>query len=150
MNSICGADCEKCAFGSSEGCKGCAETGGCPFGKTCSVAGYIAVGGMKFYEEFVKKLTCEINALRVPGMPEIAKLVPVNGSFVNLEYTLPNGRKARLLDDDEIYLGAQAECEFADSVKPRYFGAVANGDFLLVSEYGVDGSDPQIIVFQKR
>lgn len=150
MSGICGADCDKCAFGRSDGCKGCVETDGCPFGKPCFIARYISAGGREQYDRFSEQLTAELNALRIPGMPKVERLVPINGSFVNLEYTLPNGIKARLLDDSDIYLGTQVECEFADGETPRYFGAVANPEFLLVSEYGPNGSDPQIVVFRKR
>ena len=33
--SICGANCADCGFGTSNNCKGCAKSKGCPFGKEC-------------------------------------------------------------------------------------------------------------------
>ena len=42
-------------------------------------------------------------------MPEIKTLVPLYGAYVNLEYTLSNGEKIKLLDDTKIYLGNQVE-----------------------------------------
>ncbi len=41
-NTICGADCSKCAM--KEDCSGCNATNGCPFGEKCFVAEYIKLG----------------------------------------------------------------------------------------------------------
>ncbi|MGM9647493.1 MAG: DUF3795 domain-containing protein [Eubacteriales bacterium] len=148
--SICGADCEHCGYGQNSGCKGCAESGGCPFGKQCWIAKYISVGGKDAYQLFVEKLIEEFNALGVPGMPRVKELFPLNGAFVNLAYPMPGGQTVKLLDDREIYLGNQLECEFDDGEGRRCYGVVAGMDFLLVSEYGENCTDPQIIVFKKR
>ena len=150
MKSYCNADCETCGFGKNAGCKGCIETKGCPFGKQCFIAKYILAGGKENYEVFKKELAEEINNLGVVGMPKIEDLTPLNGSFVNLEYTLPNGKKVKLLDDTDIYLGTQVECEFNDGDSLRCFGVLANMDFILVSEYGPNGDNPEIIIYKKR
>lgn len=42
-------------------------------------------------------------------MPTITTLSQLSGAYVNLEYTLPNGEKMKLLDDTKIYLGYQVE-----------------------------------------
>ena len=65
---------------------------------------------------------------------------------MNLEYTLPNGEKIKLLDDTKVYLGYQVEKENSD----RCYGFVADNDYLLVCEYGSNGADPEIIVYKKR
>ena len=51
------------------------------------------------FEKFKKKLLKEINALHVEGLPEITRLNALVGKYVNLEYTLPNGRNVKFLDD---------------------------------------------------
>ncbi|MBQ6445998.1 MAG: hypothetical protein IJJ10_00820, partial [Bacillus sp. (in: Bacteria)] len=128
----------------------CKETQGCPFGKQCFIAKYILTGGKENYEAFKLKLINEINMLDVPGMPKINELNPLNGSFVNLSYPIPNGKKIQLLDDNDIYLGNQVESEFNDGENIRCFGILANMDFILVSEYGMNGANPEIIVYNKR
>ena len=105
---------------------------------------------MKSYELFKKQLIDEFNALAVPGLPEIEELYPISGAYVNLAYPMPNGREIKLLDDDEVYLCSQAECEFNDGSLIKCFGLVAGADFLLVAEYGENCADPELIVFKKR
>ena len=126
MESICGVDCKTCEYGKINNCKGCKNTCGCPFGKQCFVAKYILTGGKENYELFKKELINEINSLNITGMPKIDDLHPLNGSFVNLNYPLPNGKKAKKLDDNEIYLGNQVECVFNDGEIIRCFGILAN------------------------
>lgn len=148
--SICGADCGNCGYGKNNGCKGCAESKGCPFGKKCFIAEYINMGGEDSYNLFKEKLTEEFNSLNIPGMPKISELFPLNGKFVNLAYPMPNGSAVRLLDDNEIYLGNQVECQFNDGSLIKCFGLVAGMDFLLVCEYGANCTNPEIIVYKKR
>ena len=150
MESICGADCDNCGYGKSNNCKGCKTTNGCPFGKQCFVANYILTGGKENYEIFKKQLLDEINELHIPGMPIIEDLNPLNGTFVNLKYPMPNGKYMQLLDNNEIYLGNQIESEFNDGEILRCFGVLANMDFILISEYGPNGDNPEIIIYKKR
>lgn len=125
------------------------ETDGCPFGKQCFVAKYILTGGKEAYIAFKQGLIDEINALEVAGMAKLTELYPLVGSFVNLEYPLPNGGTAKMLNDDEMYLGAQVENLFDDS-KKTCFGVVARESFILVCEYGENCTNPQIAVFKRR
>lgn len=150
MKSICGADCENCGYGKNSGCKGCENTNGCPFGKQCFIASYIKLSGMENYMAFQNQLIEEFNSLNIDGMPKISQLFPLNGAFVNLAYPMPNGKHVKLLDDNEIYLGNQVECEFNDGSIVKCFGLVAGMDFLLVCEYGENCTDPEIIVYKKR
>ena len=150
MESVCGADCNNCGYGKNNNCKGCIITKGCPFGKQCFVAKYILTGGKENYENFKKKLIDEINELNIPGMPKIKELNPLNGTFVNLSYPMPNGECVKLLDDNEIYLGNQVECEFNDGGIIRCFGILANMNFILISEYGANGDNPELIIYKKR
>ena len=150
MKSICGADCDNCEYGKNKGCKGCTNTNGCPFGKQCFVAKYILTGGKENYELFKNQLIDEINEITISGMPKIKELIPLNGSFVNLSYTLPNGNSASFLENDKIYLGTQVESEFNDGNIIRCFGVLANMDFILISEYGQNGENPELIIYKKR
>lgn len=150
MEAICGADCNNCGFGKNNNCKGCKATSGCPFGKQCFIAKYILTGGKENYEAFKLQLINEINSLDIPGMPIINDLNPLNGCFVNLSYPMPNGEFVRLLDDNEIYLGNQVECELNDDSIIRCFGIVANMNFILISEYGPNGDNPELIMYKKR
>lgn len=107
---------------------------------------YKYLGGEKF-EEFKQKLIDEINALNVDGLPKVEKLNALVGGYVNLEYSLPNGTRVKLLDDNATYLGTQLECEFGGD---RCFGIAANMDFILICTYGENGSDPEIVIYKKR
>ena len=150
MDSICGANCNDCGYGKNNNCNGCRKSNGCPFGKQCFIAKYILTGGNENYELFKNQLIDEFNSLKIPGMPTIEELFPLNGVFVNLKYTLPNGNIVEFLNNDDIYLGNQVECEFNDGEIIRCFGLVANMDFLLVSEYDTNGENPEIILYKKR
>ena len=99
------------------------------------------------FDQFKKQLIDEINALQIEGMPKIEKLNALVGRFVNLEYRLPNGMNVKFLDDQTTYLGNQVECEFGGD---RCFGVLANMDFILVSTYGEDGVDPELVLYKKR
>lgn len=144
--SLCGADCTQCP--SKEACPGCAETGGCPFGKKCYIAKYILTGGMESYQTFKKGLMEEINSLHIDGMDKVTQLYPLVGSFVNLEYPTPGGT-VKLLSDDEVYLGAQVKNLF-DSSGKTCFGVIAREGFILICTYGENGVDPELILYKHR
>jgi len=144
MNTLCGANCNECGF--KENCKGCVETQGKPFGGKCIAAEYIKIGGISAFDEFKKQIISEFNALKIEGMPKITELFCLCGSFVNLEYPLANGTTIKFLDDKNIYLGTQVDCEFVD----RCFGLVADMNFLLVCEYGENGTNPEIVLYKRR
>lgn len=148
--SLCGASCINCDFRKTNACKGCCETCGKPFGKQCFIYKYISVGDMAGYEQLKKQLIYEIAALNIPGMPKISELYALNGALINTEYTFPSGEKLKILDDREIYLGTQVECEFNTEDMKTCFGIAAGLDFILVSEYGENGADPEIVVFKRR
>ena len=150
MEAVCGASCSECEFFKKKKCMGCKKTNSCPFGKKCFIAKYIEIGGIESYEEIKKELIGEINTLKIPGMPKIHELYPLNGAFVNLEYLLPNKVRVKFLHDDEIYLGTQAKCEFNDGEIKRCYGIVANTNFLLVCEYGENGSNPELLLYKQR
>lgn len=148
--SICGIDCDNCGYGKNSECVGCADSKGCPFGKKCFIAEYINIGGIDSYNAFKEQLIEEFNSLNIMGMPRITELIPLNGEYVNLKYPMPNGKGVKLLDDNGIYLGTQVECEFNDGELIKCYGLVAGMDFLIVSEYGANCTDPELVVYKKR
>ncbi|MBR0135904.1 MAG: helix-turn-helix domain-containing protein [Clostridia bacterium] len=99
------------------------------------------------FEEFKRQLIKEINELRIEGMPEVTRLNALVGAYVNLAYRLPSGMNAKFLDDGTTYLGTQLEPEFGGD---RCFGVLANMDFILVSTYGENGADPELVLYKKR
>ena len=100
-DTICGADCAGCPF--RDGCGGCRETGGRPFGRECLLAACCAGQGRDACGQcggtcrLKSQLAAEFNALSVRDMPEVTDLNPLPGSFINLPYTLPNGQMVKLL-----------------------------------------------------
>ena len=107
METICGIDCRKCDF--KDHCNGCAETNGHPFGGECVAAECYKAGGEKYFSRYKRQLIDEVNSLNIADMPFVTTLCQLSGAYVNLEYTFPNGKKVKLLDDTKIYLGCQVE-----------------------------------------
>lgn len=99
------------------------------------------------FEEFKQQLITEINELHIEGLPKVKKLNALVGQYVNLEYMLPNGNLVKFLDDSKTYLGNQLESEFGGE---RYFGVIANMDFLLVCTYEKVGLNPELVLYKKR
>jgi len=91
------------------------------------------------------KIIEEINSLGIEGL-KLSDLNLLSGSYINLEYTLPNGQKVKLLEDDKMYLGNQVEIDG----KERCYGVAADENYLLVCEYGCNGTDPEIIIYKRR
>ena len=109
---------------------------------------YKELGGKEKFEEFKRQLINELNTLlHIEGLPRVQNLNVLPGSFVNLEYRLPNGEAVKFLDDNVAYLGSQLECEFGGD---RCFGIVANMDFILVCTYEENGENPELVVYKKR
>ena len=108
---------------------------------------YVELGGREMFEEFKGQLIKEINELlEIEGLPKIENLNVLPGEFVNIEYTLPNGRLVKFLDDDKTYLGSQLESEFGD----RCIGVAAGMDFILICSYEENGENPELIIYKKR
>lgn len=143
--TYCGADCDRCP--SKADCQGCLATGGSPFGGRCIAAEYIKLGGIDAYRQFRKTLLGEVNALLAQeGLGAVDGLFELAGKFVNLAYTMPSGETVKLLNDRNIYLGAQIE--FAD--RGVCYGVVADAGFVLLCRYSVNGSEPELVVYKKR
>lgn len=109
---------------------------------------YIGIGGKEKFEEFKQQLIHEFNTLlHIEGLPKVEDLNVLSGSFINLEYRLPNGDVVKFLDDKATYLGNQLACEFGGD---RCFGIAANMDFLLVCTYEENGENPELVIYKKR
>ena len=144
MLSLCGLDC-CAACPQRAACGGCRETQGHPFGGTCVAAACVERGGMEAWESWKHAAMAELNALGIPDL-QIDSLVPLNGFYVNLEYRLPNGQAVKLLEDNKVYLGTQIERPGQE----RCYGVVADEAYLLVCEYGCNGTDPEIVCYKRR
>ena len=120
-------------------CGGCEQCQGHPFGGSC-----VAERNKDF--PFLKRLLIdEINAFGIKGLA-VNDLNLLTGSYVNLPYLLANGSTVQFLKDNDIYLGNQVERADSD----RCYGIVANKDFILICEYGCNGSDPEIVLYKRR
>lgn len=137
-SSVCGADCAACPWNAA--CPGCSD-------EKCFIARYITKNGRAEYEALKQTIIAEFNALGIPGMPKIHCLYALVGNYVNLEYSLPNGQRVKFLDDHSMYLGNQVECACKEG---RCYGLLADEHFLLVSEYGENGTDPRLLLFKSR
>ena len=138
MTTYCGNDCCK-ECDRLLACGGCERCQGHPFGGSC------VAERNKDFPLLKRQLIGEINAFGIAGL-EVDDLNLLTGSYVNLPYPLANGSTVRFLKDDDIYLGNQVERADSD----RCYGIVANEDFILVCEYGCNGSDPEIVLYTRR
>lgn len=136
--TYCGSDCCKTCSRIAE-CGGCEKCKGHPFGGSC-----IAERNKNF-AELKKNLIQEINTLGIKDLL-VNDLFLLSGEYVNLEYSLPNESKIKFLNDKDVYLGNQIEKPESD----RCYGVLSNENFILVSEYGCNGTNPEIILFKKR
>ena len=108
---------------------------------------YIKIGGIEKFDEFKKQLIEEFNVLlKNEGLPRVENINVLSGSFINLEYRLPNGNVVKFLDDKASYLGSQLEIDGLD----RCIGIAANMEFLLICSYEENGQNPELVVYKKR
>ncbi|CCX37577.1 putative uncharacterized protein [Clostridium sp. CAG:1013] len=152
MKNYCGLDCAKCP--AVDNCPGCVATEGKPYGGTCVLGecgkaeGCSAPGSCFSGKCPLKEKLCqEFNQLNIPDMEKVTDLNALPGFYINLEYTLPGGQKVKFWDDKRVYLGNQI-CKQDGS--GRCFGLTADENHLLVCEYGDNGSDPEIVAYQRR
>lgn len=150
MGSICGVDCSGCGWRNS--CGGCAATGGRPFGGDCILASCCRSRGQSNCQQcgndcrLKVQLLKELNGLGIADLPTVTELFALWGSLINLTYRLPDGQTVKLWEDHRIYLGNQLYRQNSQ----RYYGLCADETHLLVSEYGEDGADAEIVVYRRR
>ena len=152
IKNYCGTDCcERC--GIRDKCGGCIDTQGRPFGGECIIAGCCIDKGFESCNECNKQecqlkiqILSEFNDLGIKDMPTVTELYALNGEFINLEYCLPGGQTTKIFDDKRVYLGNQLEKIAGD----RCYGLTADENYLLVCEYGENGSNPEIVALRRR
>ena len=93
-----------------------------------------------------QQLIDEVNALGIKDMPKIDNLFSLTGSFINQEYKL-NGNTIKLFDDNASYWGNQVEKQ---GTQGRCFGIACDEHYIIVSEYGKDGVDAEIVMVKRR
>ena len=152
MKTICGLDCSECG-GMEQGCGGCTQTQGRPFGGSCMLAVCCDEKGCencgRSFEapcRLKEELIAEFNALGIEDMEEVKSLNALSGAYINLAYKLPGGQEIRFWDDSRVYLGNQLCKKGSD----RCYGLTADENYLLVCEYGEGGSDAEIVVYKRR
>ena len=107
---------------------------------------YKDAGIKERFEKFKSDLVSEFNTLlRIEGLPEVRDLCVLSGEFINMEYALPGGERAKFLDDNATYLGSQLEGEGG-----KCYGIAANMDFLLICRYEENGENPELVIYKKR
>lgn len=85
----------------------------------------------------------EVNALGIPSL-HIDNLYVLQGSFINQPYVI-NGNLVKLFDDNATYWGNQVVKE-----DDRCYGIACCEEFIVVSEYGKDGADANLVLLKKR
>lgn len=138
MMTYCGENCCKECDRLPE-CGGCEQCKGHPFGGSC------VAERNKDFPSLKRRLIDGINAFGI-GELTVDDLNLLPGYYVNLSYPLENGSTVQFLKDKDIYLGNQVERTDSD----RCYGIVANEDFILICEYGCNGSDPEIVLYKRR
>lgn len=93
----------------------------------------------------MEKLIAAFNELNIEGMDKVTELHELTGEFINCVYTLPSGQQVKLWDDNKIYLGN----ELCKKGSDRCYGIAADEKYLMVCEYGDNGSDAEIVVFKR-
>ncbi len=148
--TLCGENCKYCICGKSLSCGGCEQTEGHPFGKECFIYDHIQKNGKVSYEALKAELICEFNSFNIKGMPNITELFAINGALVKTAYPIPDCDVEDMLDEREIYLGIQVECEDNGKKPIKIFALLANKDIMLVIEYGENFSNSRVLIFKRR
>lgn len=143
MKTICRQDCcDECPR--LKECGGCEKCNGHPFGGECVAANCILSNGYENFEKLKNELIKDINSLNIEEL-HVDDLFLLNGAFVNLEYEI-EGNKHKFLKDNNVYFGNQIERKN----NGRCYGVVCNENFILVSEYGCNGSDSKLVILKNR
>lgn len=92
-----------------------------------------------------KRLLEIIKKLGIPEFEKFKLLNLIDGSYLNLECKLPNGKVSKILDDDKKYYANQIDIEGTD----KCYGVAADENFVAVYRYGCDGVDAELIIWKK-
>lgn len=69
----------------------------------------------------------------------------MDGNYLNIECTLPNGDKTKILDNDTQYYAKQIDIEGSD----KCYGVAANEKFIAVYKYGCNGENAELVLWKK-
>ena len=97
------------------------------------------------FERLKDRIIAAANALGLEGLDEVKELNALKGSYINLEYELPGGARAKFWDDDAIYLGTF----LPKAGTGRFYGLASDGEYLLAAESGPRGEEAELIVFKR-
>lgn len=99
------------------------------------------------YEAFKRRALVRINKIMDDErLPFIEELSEYEGAFVNIEYTLPNGKKIKLLDDNDMYLAAQVENPELEIC----YGVVIDAGCIIIGSYDYEGSNAKLLLYRQR
>lgn len=92
-----------------------------------------------------EKILAEIKALGIKEFESLTSLNLLDGSYLNLEVELPNGIKAKLLDDNKKYYANQIDIAGSD----KCYGVAADERFIVAYRYGCEGKDAELIQIKR-
>lgn len=92
-----------------------------------------------------KKLLEIIKKLGISEFEKFKSLNLMDGSYLNIECQLPNGKVSKILDDNKKYYANQIDIEGTD----KCYGVAADENFVAVYRYGCDGVDGELIIWKK-
>jgi hypothetical protein len=92
-----------------------------------------------------KKILKRFHELGIDELKTVDSLNELNGDYINLECTLPNGEKGRLLNDKKKYWGNQV-CQVDTD---KCYGIAADENQIAVYLYGCNGIDAELVAWVK-
>ncbi len=93
----------------------------------------------------MEKLLKKIKNLGINEFENLKSLNLMDGSYLNLECKLPNGQKAKILDDNKQYYANQIDIDGSD----KCYGVAADENMIAVYKYGCDGIDAELVLWEK-
>lgn len=93
----------------------------------------------------MEKLLEEIKSLGINEFGSFKSLNLMDGSYLNLECKLPNGKTAKILDDNKKYYANQIDIEGSD----KCYGVAVNDNMIAVYKYGCDGVDAELVLWKR-
>ncbi len=90
-----------------------------------------------------QRLIDEVNALGIPGL-RVSNLYVLQGSFINQSYLI-NGQQVKLLNDNTVYWGTQIVKD-----ENHCYGIACSEEFILVSQYGKNGTNAEVVLLKRR
>lgn len=92
-----------------------------------------------------QKLLELIKDLGINEFSNFNSLNQMDGSYLNLECKLPNGKASKILDDNKKYYANQINIDGTD----KCYGVAADEEFIAVFKYGCDGADAELILWKR-